>query len=150
MFAVNHTYIPTALLSDTTCCQDDNDPHRDAAIPSYSQLPLSWSNGGIGGCNISAVPGTPLGASLTAYTGAYTLKPAVQPPLTNGSRVFRWDMSVTPFKPRNESLHWNLRHFQVGYPSSAFTSAEDVHKTGVKTAMSLLNFPSAMQNESIG
>ena len=24
----------------------------------------------------------------------------------------------------------DLRHFQVGYPGSAFTSAEDVHKTG--------------------
>ena len=60
----------------------------------------------------------------------YNLKPAVQPPATNGSRVFRWDMSVTPFKARNESQHWDLRHFQVGYPGSAFTSAEDVHKTG--------------------
>ena len=60
----------------------------------------------------------------------YNLKPAVQPPTTNGSRVFRWDMSVTPFKARNESQHWDLRHFQVGYPGSAFTSAEDVHKTG--------------------
>ena len=54
----------------------------------------------------------------------------VQPPSTNGSRVFRFDLSVTPFKPRNESQHWALRHFQVGYPSSAFTSAEDVAKTG--------------------
>ena len=110
--------------------KDDNDPHRDAAIPSYSQLPLSWANGGLGGTNISSLPGTPLGASLTAYTGPYTLRPAVKAPLTTCSRVFRWDMSVTPFKARNESKHWNLRHFQVGYPGSSFTSAEDVHKTG--------------------
>ena len=113
--------------------KDDNDPHRDAAIPGYSQLPRSWSNGGQGGCNFSAIAqaaGSPLSASLTAYSGSYKLKPAVVAPLTNGSRVFRWDMSVTPFKPRNESQHWNLRHFQVGYPGSTFTSAEDVHKTG--------------------
>ena len=131
--------------------KDDNDPHRDAAIPSYPVLPLSWSNGGKGGANLSAVqagveeadvsseapsnarstPGaTALGAVLGAYTGPYTLMPAVLPPSINGSRVFRWDMSVTPFKPRNETQHWGLRHFQVGYPSSAFTSAEDVHKTG--------------------
>jgi hypothetical protein len=110
--------------------KDDNDPHRDAAIPQYSVLPLSWANGGLGGVNISANPGAPLGASLVAYTGKYTLTPAVKVPSTNGSRVFRWDMSVTPFKARNESQHWNLRHFQVGYPGSTFTSAEDVHKTG--------------------
>ena len=110
--------------------KDDNDPHRDAAIPSYSQLPLSWANGGLGGTNISSLPGSPLGASLIAYTGPYTLRPAAKAPLTNCSRVFRWDMSVTPFKARNESKHWNLRHFQVGYPGSSFTSAEDVHKTG--------------------
>ena len=110
--------------------KDDNDPRRDAAIPQYSVLPLSWANAGQGGVNISANPGAPLGASLVAYTGKYTLMPAVEAPLTNGSRVFRWDMSVTPFKARNESQHWNLRHFQVGYPGSTFTSAEDVHKTG--------------------
>lgn len=111
--------------------KDDNDPHRDAAIPGYSQLPLSWAGKtNQGGCNFSAVAGSPLGASLTAYTGAYTLMRAVKAPLTNGSRVFRFDMSVTPFKARNESQHWNLRHFQVGYPDSTFTSAEDVHKTG--------------------
>eukprot|EP01052_Picozoa_sp_SAG31_P026463 SAG31_NODE_2398_length_5781_cov_6.178061_3_plen_135_part_00 len=110
--------------------KDDNDPHRDAAIPGYSQLPLTWDNQGKGGANISAIPGSPLGASLIAFTGKYTLMPEVRPPLTNGSRVFRWDMSVTPFKTRNESQHWDLRHYQVGYPGSTFTSAEDVHKTG--------------------
>ena len=87
--------------------KDDNDPHRDAAIQSYGALPLSWDNGGRGGVNVSAQPsGSNLGAVLTAFTGKYTLRPVVQPPATNGSRVFRWDMSVTPFKARNESQHW--------------------------------------------
>jgi hypothetical protein len=121
--------------------KDDNDPHRDAAIKSYSTLPLTWDNIGRGGVNITAVPlaaaaggggggGVDLGLILTAYTGPYTLAPAVAPPAVNGSRTFRFDMSVTPFKPRDEAQHWKLRHFQVGYPGSAFTSAEDVHKTG--------------------
>lgn len=113
--------------------KDDNDPHRDAAIKSYSTLPLSWDNHGRGGANISAVgtgAGAPLGANFAAFTGPFTLGPVVKPPLTNGSRTFRFDMTITPFKPRNESQHWGLRHFQVGYPGSSFTSAEDVAKTG--------------------
>jgi hypothetical protein len=68
--------------------KDDNDPHRDAAIPSYGVLPLSWSNGGRGGINMTAVSpgGSKLGAVVTAFTGQYTLRPAVLPPATNGSR----------------------------------------------------------------
>ena len=112
--------------------KDDNDPHRDAAIKSYTTLPLTWHNNGRGGANITAVTTAddPIGAKFVAFTGAYTLAPKVDPPLTNGSRVFRFDLTVTPFKARNESQHWGLRHFQVGYPGPAFTSAEDVAKTG--------------------
>ena len=81
--------------------KDDNDPHRDAAIKSYSVLPLTWDNRGRGGANISAVssggsdntPGM-LGARLTAFTGHYTLAHVVEPPSTNGSRVFRFDRSA--------------------------------------------------------
>eukprot|EP01048_Picozoa_sp_COSAG05_P015088 COSAG05_NODE_1778_length_4099_cov_2.396000_1_plen_958_part_00 len=138
----NFMWAGTASAGLKVQLKDDNDPHRDAAIKSYTVLPLTWDNGGRGGANITALSTTTsstggkaaapadLGASFTAFTGEYTLSPAVPPPATSGSRVFRFDLSVTPFKPRNESQHWGLRHFQVGYPSASFTSAEDVAKTG--------------------
>ena len=130
----NFMWAGTASAGMKLQLKDDNDLHRDAAIKSYSVLPLTWDNKGRGGTNITAVAASAgasaLGTKAVAFTGPYTLPPKVEPPLSNGSRVFRFDLSVTPFRARNESQHWGLRHFQVGYPAATFTSAAAVAKTG--------------------
>lgn len=58
------------------------------------------------------------------------------------------DMSITPFKPRNESQHWDLRHFQVGYPGSTFTSAADVHKTGANV-INIRKYTSSLATQQV-
>ena len=89
------------------------------------QPPLNGEghHAGAGGCNATANPRTSE-VTLAAYTGATSLKNA------DDSLSLHFDMSITPFKTANQSQHWSLRHFQVGYPSSKFTSAVDVKAAG--------------------
>ena len=59
---------------------------------------------------------------MAAFTG-----PKV---LTGGGVALHFDLIVTPFKAANESQHWRLRHYQVGYPSPAFKSVAQVKAAG--------------------
>ena len=86
----NFMWAGTASAGLKLQLKDDNDPHTDAAMKSYSSLPLTWDNNGRGGANITALsqgnephgPSTlapeDLGTRLVAYTGQYTLSPKVQ------------------------------------------------------------------------
>ena len=94
-------------------------PAIDPELPN----PPEWGSGGSGGCNVTAPASVLGGATVSAFTGP-TLVP-------NGSALaLHFDLMITPFRTANATQHWSLRHFQVGYPSSAFTSVADVKRAG--------------------
>ena len=91
-------------------------------------LPDEWgANNGRGGINASATKAG--GATVVIFTGPQTVG-ASSSSSSTGPLTLNLELTVTPFKTPNETQHWSLRHFQVGYPGSAFTSAADVKKTG--------------------
>ena len=96
----------------------------ESPMPKYDRLPPSWHNGGRGGANVSyASDGS---ADVIAYGGARTLpSSSADAPLT-----FRFDLSFSPYRQPNESVHWSLRHFQNGYPTPALSSPQEVAATG--------------------
>eukprot|EP00039_Didymoeca_costata_P024761 m.11370 g.11370 ORF g.11370 m.11370 type:complete len:1033 (-) comp4432_c0_seq1:114-3212(-) len=116
----NYMWVGTAFAGIKLHLKEEGD---DYASPrqSYTTLPLSWSNGGLGGCNMTVSETGEF--TVQAYTGPRIL--SASDPLT-----LRFDLTVTPFRTPNETQHWSLRHFQVGYPGSQFTSVNDVYKTG--------------------
>lgn len=117
--------------------------HRfnNSAVSPETPTPVEWGGGpsSVGGCNVTANHATGE-VTIAAYTGPTTLNISSSgsdrrgsdssSTSTSGSLDLHFDMSVTPFKTANQSQHWSLRHYQVGYPSSGFTSAAEVHNAG--------------------
>lgn len=91
-------------------------------------LPDEWgANNGKGGVNANVT--TNGGVDVVLFTGPQSI--GVQSSSSSsGVYTLNFDLTITPFKTPNETQHWALRHFQVGYPGSQFTSASDVYKTG--------------------
>ena len=91
-------------------------------------LPDEWGAGsGRGGINATATQDG--GATVVMFTGPQSIR-ASSSGSSTGPLTLNLELTVTPFKTPNETQHWLLRHFQVGYPSAQMTSVTDVKKTG--------------------
>ena len=86
-------------------------------IPTQSELPSSWHNGGLGGVNVTK------GARFVAYSGARLLRP--------GEAVtFKFELLLTPVKPLDLAAHSRARYYQVGYPTPELVQPSEVAATG--------------------
>ncbi len=63
-------------------------------------LPVSWDNGGKGGCSITERKDS---VRIEAFSGAFALK-------AGESRSFRFSLLVTPLKPMDTDAHWKQRY----------------------------------------
>jgi hypothetical protein len=91
-------------------------------------LPDEWgANNGKGGINASVTAEG--GVDVLLFTGPQLID-AASSSSSRGVFTLNFDVTALPFKTPNETQHWSLRHFQVGYPSSTLTSVADVAKSG--------------------
>ena len=98
-------------------------------------LPDGWYNGGAGGADVGA------DGMVRAFGGGRELR--------RGESVeFRFELLLTPVKPLEMAAHWAQRYYQVGYPTPALVSPEEVAATGA-TVLNLHQGVNGMLNPYI-
>ncbi|MEP7380749.1 MAG: glycoside hydrolase domain-containing protein [Gemmatimonadota bacterium] len=83
-------------------------------------LPVSWGNGGKGGCDIAEATTSPARVAVACFSGARTLE-------AGDSLRFDFRLMITPFKPLDTAGQWKTRYFH------AFVPVDSVTKRGANT-----------------